>query len=219
MGSPAQEAGRFSDEDAHQVCVGAFHLGKHEITVARYAQFAAATGRTLPDGNDRSSGSFPVVNVTRIEATAYGQWLSEQTGLTFRLPTEAEWEYAARAGTQTACASGGAGDGGLGCGQGQGTLAAVGQSIPNAFGLHDMTGNVREWTCSDYMATYGGRESRCAMPASPLQGVARGAAWSSTARETRVAKRTVMSSANVRDPQTGFRILLIAPSEDGNSVR
>ena len=120
-----------------------------------------------------------------------------------------------RMGTQTACASGRAGDAGRGCGQGQGALAAVGQSAANAFGLHDMIGNVKEWTCSDYTATYGGRESRCAMPASPLQGVARGAAWSSQARETRGQRRggyvEVGPRGRGRAEQLGAVRLVLAP--------
>ena len=131
-------------------------MGKYEVTFAEYEQFAAATGADRPDAQGWGRGNRPVIHVNQEDAWAYAIWLSEQTGKRYRLPSEAEWEYAARALTSTAerstryswgdeigrnlanCA---------GCGSewdGKKT-APVGRFAANAFGLHDMHGNVWEW--------------------------------------------------------------------------
>lgn len=153
MGSPKTEASRSSDEDPqHEVTIAyAFEISKFEVTFDEYDAFANATKRKLPDDRGWGRGKRPVVNVSFNDAQAYVKWLSDQTGKQYRLPTEAEWEYTARAGTQTAywwgdnigknnavCDS---------CGSewdGNQT-APVGSFKPNRFGLHDTAGNVWEW--------------------------------------------------------------------------
>jgi formylglycine-generating enzyme required for sulfatase activity len=171
----------------HKVKVEPFSLGKFEVTVAEYAAFAAAPDKGFAVSDAWRKPGFtqgdnhPAVNVSFHEAQAYAAWLVKQTGKPYRLPTEAEWEYAARAGTETsrywgnnlndACAYANvynrsgklalkdAGD--VACEDHYVHTAPVGQFKPNAWGLHDMLGNAWEWTCSAYAKPYNGAESRC----------------------------------------------------------
>lgn len=152
MGSLASEKGRSSVEGPQrEVTITSFEMGKYEVTFDEYDAFAKATNRKLPDDRGWGRGKQPVVNVSWQNAQDYVQWLSEQTGKKYRLPTEAEWEFAARAGKQTRywwgddignnnalCAN---------CGsQWDGKQTApVGSFKANAFGLHDTAGNVWEW--------------------------------------------------------------------------
>ncbi|MDT8423034.1 MAG: SUMF1/EgtB/PvdO family nonheme iron enzyme, partial [Desulfuromonadales bacterium] len=103
MGSPSSEKDRDSNEGpVHEVCVDDFSMGKFEVTNAQYRKYKS--GHTSKDykGNSLNGDDQPAVYVSWEDATEYAKWLSRQTGKSFRLPTEAEWEYAARAGTRTA---------------------------------------------------------------------------------------------------------------------
>ncbi len=107
MGSPPEEAGRVENEGPqHQVMVPRFALGRYAVTFEEYDHFCAATGRDRPEdlgwGRDRR----PVINVSWHDAQAYVRWLSEATGAVYRLPSEAEWEYGCRAGTETPFSTG-----------------------------------------------------------------------------------------------------------------
>ncbi len=187
MGSDAQDAGRARPR--HRVTVNGFALGVHEVTRSEYEAFATATGRGAGAGCfgtqygdrrysvERSEASWrspgfaqsedhPVVCVNWEEAQSYARWLSAETGQGYRLPSEAEWEYAARAGTRTrrywgddpddGCAYANGvdrtykayfdQDSGADCTDGAVWTSPVGAYEPNAFGLHDMLGNVSEWT-------------------------------------------------------------------------
>jgi formylglycine-generating enzyme required for sulfatase activity len=169
MGSPPDEAGRDEDESPqHQVAVPAFAMSRHEVTFEDYDRFATATGRELPSDAGWGRGARPVINVSWDDAVAYADWLSEQTGEAYRLPTEAEWEYAARAGTTTAFALPApdgsddiAGQGLANCSNcgsqwdGERT-APVASFAPNAWSLFDMHGNVREWLQDCWHASYRG---------------------------------------------------------------
>ncbi|RMD68212.1 MAG: PEGA domain-containing protein, partial [Gammaproteobacteria bacterium] len=153
MGSPFDEEGRDSDEGPqHRVSIARpFAIGRYEVTFEEYDRFCEATGRRRPDDNGWGRGKRPVINVSWHDAKAYARWLSKQTGKRYRLPSEAEWEYAARAGTSTRYWWGdrvGHGHANCdGCGSwwdGKET-APVGFFDPNPWGLYDTAGNVWEW--------------------------------------------------------------------------
>jgi len=184
MGSPQQEAGRYGDEGPQRsVKIAPFALGRTEVTFDEYDAYAKATGRELPKDEGWGRGQRPVINISWDDAQAYAAWLSEKTGKNYRLPTEAEWEYAARTGTQTvrywgddpanrlACAyanvydrknqaeiqkrHGWAGTS-FDCDDAYPYTAPVGQFKPNAFGLYDMLGNVWEWVADCWHDGYQG---------------------------------------------------------------
>ena len=135
-------------------------INKHEVTFDDYDRFARATNRTLPGDENWGRGTRPVINVSRSDAKAYAAWLSRQTGKTYRLPSEAEWEYAARAGTTTNYSWGdeiGINQANcVGCGNNNWAdrTAPVGRFAANAFGLYDMHGNVAEWVEDCYSNNY-----------------------------------------------------------------
>ena len=136
------------------------------------------------------------LNVSWRNAVAYADWLSQQTRKRYRLPTEAEWEYAARAGTETKYWWGNeighnrANCDGCGNQWDKKMTALVGSFAPNPFGLYDTAGNVWEWTCSEYVDSYQGQEQSCANHVSddsPL--VIRGGSWHGNPRIIRAAVR------------------------------
>ncbi|MEA3639066.1 MAG: SUMF1/EgtB/PvdO family nonheme iron enzyme [Lamprobacter sp.] len=193
-----------------KVCVDAFKIAKHETTFAQYDHFTQATGRGQADDEGQGRGHRPVINVSWEEATAYAAWLSEQTGRRYRLPTEAEWEYAARAGTQTTRFWGDTADAACrfanvhdltsmrennlsashhACDDGYANTAPVGQFEPNAWGLYDMLGNVWEWTCSAYAGNETATEQRCVQASNSGFRVIRGGGWHNGPRRISAAAR------------------------------
>jgi len=222
IGSPDDEPLRSTTEGPRlNVCVSEFSLGRHEVTFAQYDAFAMATGRDLPDSNGFGRDDRPVINVVWEDAIDYVAWLSEKTGRSFRLPTEAEWEYAARAGSDTpfhtgqtitsalanfndvVSYNGSAINGGL-----QQTLP-VGSFAANAFGLHDMHGNVQEWTCSTFVGDYQSTETPQICDSSTdgfVYRMVRGGSWKSIARNVRSARRNSLP-INLVSNGTGFRVL------------
>jgi formylglycine-generating enzyme required for sulfatase activity len=206
MGSPTDEPGRGSDERQHEVEVAPFALGKYTVTFEEYDRFAEMTKRNKPSDRGWGRGRRPVINVSWLDTVAYAEWLSQQTGQAYRLPTEAEWEYACRAGTTTAYHFGGSINTDLAnyfggffkflsgfklliddiTGK---TIVEVGQYPANAWRLHDMHGNVQEWTCSVYDKDYGGGEQRCAEPGTSSPCVLRGGSWANDPEELRGAAR------------------------------
>ena len=136
----------------HEVEVSAFALGVYEVTFEEYERFVQATRRDRPNDRGWGRGGRPVINVSWEDATAYGAWLSEETGEEYRLPSESEWEYAARAGSTTRYSWGDdIGRNRANCHGCRGRwddenrTAPAGSFAANAWGLHDMHGNVWEW--------------------------------------------------------------------------
>ena len=156
MGSPPEEEGRKVDEDPqHRVRISRrFAIGRYAVTFDEYDHFCEVVGREkLPDmGWGR--GRRPVINVSWQDATDYVAWLSLETGQPYRLPTEAEWEYACRAGTITAFSVGMTISAELvNCNGAAKQTIPVGSLPPNQWGLHEMHGNVSEW-CLDGGRSY-----------------------------------------------------------------
>ena len=176
-----------------------------------------------PYKHQANQDEHPVECVSWNDTLAYVEWLSEQSGQTYRLPTEAEWEYAARAGTTTArywgeevdakaCRYANVLDKGnwskpvFPCDDGYKYTAPVGQFEPNAFGLYDMLGNVRELCCSEYKAVYEGQEQRCkGNNRAGANRVLRGGSWGSGWGSLRVADRASVSRATSAGSE-GFRL-------------
>ncbi|MDP1550862.1 MAG: SUMF1/EgtB/PvdO family nonheme iron enzyme [Nitrosomonas sp.] len=155
-------ADSFDDEKPqHEVTIAyAFEISKYEVTFDEYDAFAKSTNRALPDDRGRGRGKRPVINVNFDDVLAYVQWLSNKTGKQYRLPSEAEWEYAARAGTQTAywwgnnIGKNNAVCDGCGSQWDNKQTAPVGSFKPNAFELYDTAGNVWEWTQDCWHGNY-----------------------------------------------------------------
>ncbi|MCH2210375.1 MAG: formylglycine-generating enzyme family protein [Fuerstiella sp.] len=239
MGSSETESSRNADEGpAHPVTVDAFWMGKCEITWEQYDVWgenmdiirrrifgrtatprdegADAVTRPTPPYTDMSFGmgkqKYPAICMTQHAARKYCEWLSAKTGRYYRLPTEAEWEYACRAGTTTAWSFGDddslIDDYAWYEDNSDYTYQIVGQKKPNAWGLHDMHGNVAEWVLDQYSAdTYSRREKSgttnpLVIPVTLYPRVVRGGCYDDSAAKLRSAVRTASSSEwKEQDPQ------------------
>ncbi|WP_126248476.1 formylglycine-generating enzyme family protein [Chitinophaga rhizosphaerae] len=170
LGSPASEKGRGADEGPQKkVKVDAFWMGAYEVTFDQYDLYADKDKdkAPLPDGMTRPSppyidltlgmgkaGGFPANSMSQYGALMYCRWLYNKTGVFFRLPTEAEWEYACRAGSKTAYPFGADAsklkEYAWTASNSEDKYHKVGELKPNAWGLYDMLGNVGEWTMDQY---------------------------------------------------------------------
>lgn len=257
MGTPAARAGTgiaSAEADATVIALPrAFAIGRYEVTRGQYARFVADSayepdpgcrvwdpalerfsedprrGWQSPATPAEPQDDHPVTCVSFGDARAYVQWLSRQTGARYRLPSEAEWEYAARAGSRTLRPWGEAAEDGCdhantydhyadsvyrlgwpsaGCRDGHADLAPVGRFAPNAFGLHDVIGNAGEWVEDCATGSYVGRP-RDARPWEWLGGceerIQRGGSWLGPPEKTRSAARAAAPAAD-RAGDVGFRV-------------
>jgi len=199
MGSPGSEAGRDQDEGPQtNVTVQSFYMSKYEITQAQY-KAAMGVNPASFKGDD-----LPVDSVSWNDAVEFCRKLSALSGKQYRLPTEAEWEYSARAGTNGPYAGNLESMAWYDANSGNQTHP-VGQKEPNGFGLYDMYGNVWEWCESKYMPyPYRATDGREDLQGSGVR-VLRGGSWKSAAKGCRSAyRRRVVPEPN----SSGFRIVL-----------
>ncbi len=240
MGSPSSEKGRNDDEGPqHRVSIEPFWMGKHEITWGAYDIWAAdldiyrrealgieanvrdnlaepfQVSKPTEPYSDMSFGmgkrQFPAICMTQHAARTYCQWLTAKTGRYYRLPTEAEWEYACRAGSSTAYSFGDdpskLDDYAWHFGNSDAAYHKVGQKKPNPWGLYDMHGNVAEWVLDQHSEKfYGGKQaiapSPLALPKTLYPRVVRGGGWDDIARQLRSAQRIASSEDwKEQDPQ------------------
>ena len=201
------------EQPVHEVRVEAFELSKYEVTFEEYDRFTAATGRELADDAGWGRGRRPVIWVSWDDAVAYARWLSEQTGERYRLPTEAEWEYAARAGSVTAYSWGNeigrnrANCDGCGSQWDSQQTAPVGSFGPNGWGLYDLHGNVWEWVQDCWNGSYQGAPTNGSAWESGdcSQRVLRGGSWYYRPRGLRSAYRS-WNFTTSRYMLNGFRV-------------
>ena len=217
MGSPANDDSRESYESPqHKVAIAKpFAAGKFEVTFAEWDACVMGKGcndyRAGDEGFGR--GAAPVINVSWDDATAYVAWLAKRTGRPYRLLSEAEWEYAGRAGASTKYAWGeniGHNNGNCdGCGSrwDNQKTAAVGSFKANAFGLHDMHGNVWEWVQDCYRDNYKGAPNDGSPVTSNVcdQRSIRGGSWKSKADGLRASSRAGVEP-RTRIDFIGFRL-------------
>lgn len=254
MGSPESEPGRGKDESpVHPVSIDyVLAVSVHEVTLAQYREFMAASKRAV-GGNcitDRvKSGDWqpnaattyrdpgypqgpdhPVVCVSWEDAQAYVDWINAQSGGGYRLPTEAEWEYIARAGSQHAYPWGDSADDGCKdanngdanaakkypdaiwarCDDGSLNTAPVGSYQPNAFGLYDVMGNVAEWTldCGAPEYAHAPADGSAQLARGCDRRITRGGSWGTMSKDTRSANR-MRYSAGDRDDSIGIRVVRV----------
>ncbi len=233
MGSPEGEGERrFWEGPEHRVRITRpFYLGAFAVTQEEFAEVQGAnpsyfrdyrrpqgpvtwdTATIVEAVRDWEGERRPVESVSWEEAAAWCRRLSAREGQTYRLPTEGEWEYACRAGSEGGwCCEGAARVGEyawFGDNAG-GTTHAVGEKCPNAWGLYDVHGNVWEW-CADWFSSRYYVQSPSLDPAGPRSGrarVLRGGGWSSDAANCRSAARDYYAP-HVRDRSLGFRVVLV----------
>lgn len=235
MGSDAAESGHADEKPRHDVTIARpYALSRFEITFEQWDACAAEGRCTAAADDGEGRGDRPVYNIDWNDARAYAAWLSQKTGRNYRLPTEAEWEHAARAGTTTPWFWGSAEDSaGSGkacqfanthdetskdahpmyvwshhkCADGFGEVAPVGKFAPNPFGFHDILGNLREWVQDCHHTGYQRApvDGSAWDEASCEKRIVRGGSWIDGASTSRAAYRHP-EDAGFRNYQVGMRL-------------
>ena len=217
MGSPIEEVGRDTDEIQHQVTVSSFQIGKYEVTQQLWTAVMGSNPSAFKSGNN-----YPVETVGLNDIELFFTKLKQLTGKTYRLPTEAEWEYAYRAETTTpfysgydlttsqANYNGNYPYNGSEKGQNLGRAVPVGSYPPNAWGIYDMSGNIYE-LCSDWYDSYSTLSQTDPKGPTKATGIniQRGGCWACTARGCRAADRLpCYYGSSSGDNASGFRVVL-----------
>jgi formylglycine-generating enzyme required for sulfatase activity len=221
LGSAVSEPGRYADEDTpHRVRVDSFYIAVTETTNAQYARFLKATGHQAPlywEDKNLNGPNHPVVGVTWDDALAFCRWLTQVTGVSHSLPSEAQWEAAARGGLTgqpypwgaEAPDAGGVYRANLRHDRtgkdGYRFTAAVGSFAANGYGLSDLAGNVSEWCLDQYVPAASGP-----FKPGPLR-LLKGGSWFSQARDLRCAARQ-SAPPGYADGYIGFRVVRPANS-------
>jgi formylglycine-generating enzyme required for sulfatase activity len=211
------------EKPQHQVTMKSFAMGKFEVTFEEYDRFALATGRLFPGDQGWGRGKRPVINVSWDEAKAYAAWLSKETGNRYRLPTESEWEYAARSEGKDDLWAGTSTEEKLTeyavyAKNSESRTALVGPDQgrkPNAIGLYDISGNVFEWVEDCWHGTYEQAPTDGATwletgSGDCQQRVVRGGSWHSDPQTLRVSDR-VRGTSGGRNDDLGFRLVQDIP--------
>ena len=229
MGTPGSEPGRRNDEGPqHKIRIDPFWMGKYEVTWNEYRLFMFASQSGEMTGADRvidgvsrptapfvemsfgmGTEGFPAISMTQHAANKFAQWMSAKTGQFYRLPTEAEWEYACRAGTTTAYSFGNdaskLGEFAWYNGNSDSKYQKVGTKKPNPWGLYDMHGNVMEWTLDQYQADIYSKpavDNPWVASKTPYPHVARGGSWQDDPGNLRCGARVSSDpSWKMQDPQ------------------
>lgn len=206
--------GADNERPVHRVFVDEFAIGRFAITNQHYQSFVEATGHQIPQGwNDPRFNHLdqPVTSVSWFDVAAYCEWLSEKTAKLYRLPTEAEWERAARGGLEGKLYTWGDEGPERQLNYSQLWLNGperVGQRPPNGFGLHDISENVHEW-CSDWFGERYYLDSPSSNPRGPETGTrraSRGGSWRHQIKITRVSARSSIPP-EFKYSDYGFRIV------------
>lgn len=201
-----------ADGHPEEVCLDSYHIGAHEVTFDAYDRFARATGRRLPDDEGWGRGQRPVINVCVYDALNFSKWLSRKTGTYYRLPTEVEWEHAARAGRNTEYPWGNdlgrnqANCDGCGSQWDNEQTAPVGSFAPNEWGLYDVAGNVGEWTCSMRDPDPAHSFARCDSIYKTRRRAYRNGGWSDGSESLKTSSRD-WNVAMRRSDDVGFRLV------------
>jgi len=212
MGSGAASV-RAEERPRHTVEIRPFAIGSYEVTVAEYRRFAEATGRDLPQRRVEEPERTPVTGITWDDAYNYTRWLSRETGKRYRLPSEAEWEYAAGAGARTPFWWGNqAGENRAHCfdcntGLDPRRPTEIGRFPANPFGLHDTAGNVAEWVHDCWHPNYQDAPGDGSVweGGDCSQRVVRGGSFSQPSSAMRIQARAAVPATRA-DDALGFRV-------------
>lgn len=226
MGSPSEEPKRLKSEGPqHEVRIAQpFAMGVYAVTFDEYDRYADDTGDAKPNDEGWGRGKRPVINVSWHDVQAYCVWLRQQTGQSYRLPSEAQWEYACRGGTTTpfhfgerlgtdqANFDGNFTYNGSTKGEYRKKTVPVGSFAPNAFGLYDMHGNVWEWCQDGWHDAYEGAPGDGSARESEVNRsrVLRGGSWNLNPESCRSARRN-LCVPEFRYNRLGFRVCRGSP--------
>ena len=225
LGADLEQDHGLESEPAHQVTLDyAFAIGVYATTYDEFDRFARESGRELPEATQWGRGTLPVTCVSWSDAQDYVRWLSERTGQRYRLPSEAEWEYAARAGTETTYWWGDDIDPVLAnyAGAGHGRPLPVDSLPANPWGLHHMLGNVWEWVEDCFHSSYLGapcdgrawnEDYRWTSDRDDPVRILRGGGWECDPEDLRCAERSRVGSYFSMD-FVGFRVVRVIDARD-----